>query len=587
MFLRLTNFVKKRRLLSFFIVVLLVVAGYFGYQKFTKGSAQTLYVLAQVEKGSVISSVSGSGQISASNQVEVKPKASGDVVKLNVVVGSNVKAGDVLAVLNSQEGQKAVRDAQVSLNSAKLSLEKLKRGSRPEELTATNLQLETAQKNLITVQEKNKVSLDNVYSDTQDILQNTADKVDDILNRQIDSLFVNGSSDAPKLVFLSSDSSAVSNAEWQRVVSRRALSQLQKIASDVNPSQDTLDSYLIDAKAQVNLVQDFLSQLSIAARSGIPSGAITQTSINSYQSTVSSARTSTDSLATSLNSQMQINKNQKISNQDNLTSAQDNLVSAQNSLALKQLAADPLDLKAQEIAVAQRANALADAREQLADYTIKSPIDGVVASTTIKVGDSLSSGTAAVTIITKQVLAEISLNEVDAAKIKAGQKATLTFDAIDGLSLSGLVASIDSLGTVSQGVVTYNAKIALDTQDDRIKPGMSVSASIIIDFKTDVLTVPNAAIKTQDTSSYVLVPSETISTSSDYASGIALANSPNNQTVQVGLANDTTTEIVTGLKEGDFVVIRTTTSTSATSASSASSNSKSILQTGGGPGGMR
>src|SRR5207248_903868 len=82
-------------------------------------------------------------------------------------------------------------------------------------------------------------------------------------------------------------------------------------------------------------------------------------------------------------------------------------------------------------------------------------------------------------------------------------KATLTFDAIPDLTISGTVAEIDSLGTVSQGVVTYNVKISFDTQDSRIKGAMSVSAAIITEVKQDVLVVLNSAVKSSSGASYV------------------------------------------------------------------------------------
>ena len=102
------------------------------------------------------------------------------------------------------------------------------------------------------------------------------------------------------------------------------------------------------------------------------------------------------------------------------------------------------------------------------------------------------------------------MNEVDVAKIKVGQKTTLTFDAIDGLSIAGEVIDIDAVGTVTQGVVNYNVKIGFDTQDERIKPGMSVSATIIIEVKQDVLLIPNSAIKSAGEAYYVEMPTEKI-----------------------------------------------------------------------------
>ena len=119
--------------------------------------------------------------------------------------------------------------------------------------------------------------------------------------------------------------------------------------------------------------------------------------------------------------------------------------------------------------------------------------------------DAASPSTTAVTLITNQDITEIPFNEVDITKIKVGQKATLTFDAIDGLSIVGQVADIDTVGTVTQGVVNYNVKIIFDASGSQVKPGMSVTASGITNVKQDVLTVPNSAVKTSGGISYVQV----------------------------------------------------------------------------------
>ena len=108
------------------------------------------------------------------------------------------------------------------------------------------------------------------------------------------------------------------------------------------------------------------------------------------------------------------------------------------------------------------------------------------------------------------------------------------------LSISGEVAEIDTIGTVAQGVVSYIVKITFDTQDERVKPSMSVSAAIITDIKTNVLVVPNSAIKSQGGAQYV-----------ELKNG---ENSLERQQVETGISNDEFTEIISGLKEGDSVV---------------------------------
>ncbi|MBI5230151.1 MAG: HlyD family efflux transporter periplasmic adaptor subunit, partial [Candidatus Magasanikbacteria bacterium] len=180
-----------------------------------------------------------------------------------------------------------------------------------------------------------------------------------------------------------------------------------------------------------------------------------------------------------------------------------------------------------------------------------------------KKGDSLSLNGVAATLVTTQQMAQISLNEVDVAKIKAGDKVTLTFDAVPDLQMTGEVADIDTLGTVSQGVVTYNIKIVFDTQDDRVKPGMSVSAAIITNMKQDALFMPNSAVKSQGGAWYVemldgYTPTTNL-TSVMKSTGVTSPTPPRQQTVEVGISNDTSTEIIAGLKEGDVVIIRTIT----------------------------
>lgn len=201
----------------------------------------------------------------------------------------------------------------------------------------------------------------------------------------------------------------------------------------------------------------------------------------------------------------------------------------------------------------------------MADYFVRAPFAGTLAKVNIKKSDTVSAGTVVATLITKKQLAEISLNEVDVAKVKIGQKATLTFDAVAGLAISGIVADIDTIGTVSQGVVTYIVTISFDTQDERIKPGMSVSGVIITETKQDVLIVPNSAVKSLPANSGAGQASQ---------SYIEMLQTLKNKTVrikvQTGLSNDTQTEIISGIKEGDEIITRTilpTTTASSTAPS--------------------
>jgi membrane fusion protein, macrolide-specific efflux system len=137
------------------------------------------------------------------------------------------------------------------------------------------------------------------------------------------------------------------------------------------------------------------------------------------------------------------------------------------------------------------------------------------------------------------LLIKAQVNEVDIPKIKSGQKATVTLDAFPDKTFVGTVANVDTIGTTSSGVVTYNVYITLVAPPSDIQPGMSASVSIETDRKDDVLKVPTTAIQNSNGTSSVRV----------------LNNGQINQVeVQTGISSDSETEIDSGLSEGDMVV---------------------------------
>ncbi|NTW26963.1 MAG: efflux RND transporter periplasmic adaptor subunit [Candidatus Moranbacteria bacterium] len=197
---------------------------------------------------------------------------------------------------------------------------------------------------------------------------------------------------------------------------------------------------------------------------------------------------------------------------------------------------------------------LADYNNQLdngAKRTVTSPIDGTVSAINVKNGDDLSrlsanSSSSAPIIIgdLKTLKAQVSVNEVDIPNVAIGQKVMMKFGAVDSLNISGKVEKIDALGTLAQGVVTYNVTVSFDSIDARIRPQMSVSAKIITQIKQDVITVSNGALKTQGNSTYIEVLKDGAAT-------------PEKRTIEIGAANNTDTEIVSGISVGDNVVVQT------------------------------
>ena len=244
--------------------------------------------------------------------------------------------------------------------------------------------------------------------------------------------------------------------------------------------------------------------------------------------------------------------------------------------------ADSDDKKQQKIVIQQKENTLADAKENLEDYYIRAPFDGIVTGLSVSAGDSVSQSDVIASVITKEMHAEISLNEVDAAMVKKGNGVTLTFDALSGVVMEGEISKIDTIGQVSQNVVSYNAEISFESTSELLKPGMSVNAEIAVDSRENVLQISNSAIKTDDDGSTYIQVLKT-NTSSTTGDDSVQKFKIEKKTVETGLSDDVVTEIIgSDLKEGDVVVIKMSASASSASGKKETAGLLDSVKMGGG-----
>lgn len=158
-----------------------------------------------------------------------------------------------------------------------------------------------------------------------------------------------------------------------------------------------------------------------------------------------------------------------------------------------------------------------------------------------------------------QYQAKVSLTEVDAPKVQAGQKVNITMDAHSDKTFTGTVLAVDVSGTSTSGVSSYPATILMDATELAIYPNMSVSATIITDIKADVLLINSTAITTSNGESTVQVMTD---------------GKPITTTVEILGSNDTQTIINSGLSEGDTVVTGSSTSVKNSNTTSAFNNTR-------------
>ncbi len=521
------SWIAAHKMIAGIIALVIVGGGYYGYSKYKGTASATQYVTQQAEKGTLVVSVSGTGQISALNQIDVKPEGTGRIVSIPVSNGQYVYAGQILGRLDTQDASKAVRDAAVNLDSAKLQL---------------------------TILKESGANIDKLVSDGYNDISNTFLDLPTVIAGLSDALH-----DKTIVSYLNLVDPQDKDSMTPLVTAAENSYQSARAAYD-----DTFASYQLlsrtDSQDKIVAFMEKTSDTSTKIADAVKNATNVLDYVNNYYA--QHGKTLFPAYATLITKYK--------SNLSNFTSIINPHITAL-SADISSISNAPLNIASQELSLQQRENALADANDALANYIIRAPFSGVVANIVPKVGDTASPGATFATIISSGRYATISLNEVDISKVKVGQKATLTFDAIDGLSLTGKVIEMDSIGTVSQGVVTYNVKIGLDASDKRVLPGMSVSAAIITNVRQDVILVPNSAVKSQNNESYVEVVDMTKSslaangTSSQTETGTLVTK---RQTVQVGAVNDTMTEIVSGLNEGDTVVVRSVTASTQTTQSS-------------------
>jgi HlyD family secretion protein len=567
---RIKTYAAAHKAVSAIIILATVIGGYSGIKKIFSTPTETRYVTAAVTKGMVISSITGSGQVSASNQVDLKAKGSGDVISVPVTNGQTVKAGQLIAQLDASDAQKSLRDAENNLETAKLSLQKLQQPADALSLTQSQNSLADARDSLSKAQE----DLAKAYDDAFTSISTTFLDLPNIMSGMYDLLYKSSRASPVRNIDYysglvptfdntnvdtfktSADTSYIrARASYDALaIGYKAASRTSSTSTIADLLAATLETMRLtdeSTKNASNLFDYVNDKLTYYGRDIPPQLTSDRATASSYTSKI------TSHLSDLLGNQNSI-KNDAVS----IENSQRTITERTQSLAKLNSGTDALDLRSAQLSVEQRQNALLDAQLLFSNYSVRAPFAGTIASLNVKRGDSLNSGTAVATLVTEQKIASITLNEVDVAKIKLGDKTTLTFDAVDGLSISGEVAEIDTVGTVSQGVVNYNVKISFDTQDARIKPGMSVSASIITDSRQDVLVVPNSAIKSQGGQSYVEMFDTPLAESSS-PQGAASAVAPSQVPVEVGLASDSESEITGGLKEGDQIVVRTITASAA------------------------
>ncbi len=207
-----------------------------------------------------------------------------------------------------------------------------------------------------------------------------------------------------------------------------------------------------------------------------------------------------------------------------------------------------------EIALKNAKNSLANVEKQLENYYITSPISGTIAYKNNKLGDVISNfqstnSKVMVTVVDSSVKKfAMQVDELDIAKVKVGQEVVITIDALDGKEYIGTVTNINTIGTTVSGITSYTVLVELENYPE-IYAGMNVDADIQITSVPNVMRVPLSAVRKGN----VVYKKVADANFQDADSSVPIGYQKVN--VEIGQNNSDYIEIISGLEEGDVVLI--------------------------------
>jgi RND family efflux transporter MFP subunit len=209
-----------------------------------------------------------------------------------------------------------------------------------------------------------------------------------------------------------------------------------------------------------------------------------------------------------------------------------------------EIAKQSLELAQQSLELAGKS--LEQAQKQLDEATLTAPLDGTVSHVYVKEGDTISPAMPIVQIIDlASMQLKVQVDEIDVADVKPGQKAVIELDARPNLKLEGQVNFISFTPTVEGGVVMYDVTVGFTVPENSgLRVGMSATADIITASRSNVLLVPDRAIK-QNSQGKTIVE-------------VMVNGQAQERAVVTGISDGLQTEILDGLKEGEVVVVERT-----------------------------
>ena len=474
----------------------------------------TTYSAAQASKQDITVKLSGNGTLKPADSYDVTSLASGEILAADFEEGDTVKKGDVLYQIDTSDAETSIKSAELNLEKSQLSYNNIQKTlanlsvKAPVSGTVTELDVKVGD----TVQTGSKIgTVRDSSAMTLCVPFNSAD---------VESFYVGKSASVTldsTFETLSGNISKISNTEQVLIGNMLVKYVTVEVANPGGITNTTTATASVgDVACNSSASFSFKSDQTITAKASGTVASIVADEGDSVAKNAVIVKLSSDDI------------------DENITNAKLNLEDAQNSLDNK--------------------------KKALEDYTIKSPIAGTIITKSSKAGDKLDSTSAKTTLCEIYDLSyltmELSVDELDISKVSVGQKVSITADAVEGKTFTGEVTKVNISGTTTNGVTAYPVTVKI-TDTEGLLPGMNVTAEIVVESVSNVLAVPvdaisrgNMILVCKDASKMKTSDGTTLVTDkSGIPEGFEYVK------VTLGVNNDEYIEVTNGLSEGDTIAV--------------------------------
>jgi RND family efflux transporter MFP subunit len=604
----------RLRIIIALVVLAIAAGGFLAYSAWfgDDGSGSTAFNTHKVGRATIRSSVTMSAAAESVDNAVLSFGIIGKVTSIDVSLGDEVKAGQRLASLESDDLENALASAEANLASTRIRLQQIQNGASAADIADADQAVTSAQ-----------AALDKALNDQQELLDGASEAelaaADETVKQAQSTLATaqdnlrrleEGPSQAEVAAAQSNVDSANANLSSAQAAEQAAIGNVADAKAALQGSGGVYcaqDGHLLELCAefvvpmtpiQVNELSYSISpaadsepspELAWAANNLINANTTyknavdarddTKVNVDAAQSALDAAQAALDDLTAPADpsdiataqaavtaaeqaltaAQLAQEELLRGPTASDIANAQGAVDSAQASLtaaisARSDLLAgadqEDIDLQTQQVKLAELA--VEKARKALEDATLTAPFDGTAAAINIHVGDVVSPSVPAITILTPNALrVKLTLGETDLPAVKVGQTGIIIFDAIQDVAYPLKITSIGLAPDTQQGVVTYTALAELTRLNEGgedVRPAPGMNGA--------------AVVTTDEKANVLVVPSQAIrQRGGNSVVDVLVDGKPETRVIRTGSTDTTNTEVTSGLEAGDLVILPGTAKT--------------------------